>query len=86
MRMVMTRIQTHNHEHIIGNPIALEALVRFGDGKLKHRSCSDRYKLATNIPVREIMLIHAGPRVLSMQGRSYGCEGRTPLQAGKLDR
>jgi hypothetical protein len=82
----MTRIQTHSHEHILGKPIALEVLVRSGDGKLKHRSCSDRYKPATNIPVREIMLIHAGSRVLSMQGRSCRREGRTPLQAGEFYR
>jgi hypothetical protein len=78
----MTRLQTYSHAHILGNPIALETLVRFGDGELKHRSCSHRYKPATNIRLREIMLIHAGPRVLSMQGRSRGWEGRTPLQAG----
>jgi hypothetical protein len=45
-----------------------------------------RYKPATNIHMREIMLIHTGPRVLSMQGRSCGREGRTPLQAGEFNR
>jgi hypothetical protein len=82
----MTRLQTYSHEHILGKPIALKARVRFGDGELKQRSCSHRYKPATNIPLREIMLIHAGPRVLFMQGRSCGWEGRTPLQAGQFNR
>jgi hypothetical protein len=66
----MTRLQMYSHEHILGNPNALKALVRFVDGELKHRRYSHRYKPATNIPVPEIMRIHAGPRVLSMQGRS----------------
>ena len=100
----MPHVQTQNHEHFLGDQIALEALVRFGNGELKRGSCSRRcitrrsgsnnariiatrrYKPATNIPVREIMLIHAGPRVLSMQGRSCGWEGRTPLQAGEFNR
>ena len=33
----MTHVQTRSHEHFLGDQIAREALVRFGDEELKHQ-------------------------------------------------
>jgi hypothetical protein len=96
----MTRVQTHSHEPLIGDQAALQFSVgelqhRSRSGRwITRRSESNNarivatqgYKPATNIPLREILLLHAGPRVLSMQGRSCGWEGRTPLRAGEFNR